>query len=238
MQARPALSISRYGMRARCSFKRERVGPLSPHAGRGKVRGRSEERRDYTTLSRALGYAPRSRAEEEASSSCGASRSDRPLTSPLTGRWGEGASAFAPNATKLMHAADLSSVLVEPAAPYRCSKHSYRGKMMSQHVAVLMGGWSAEREVSLRSGAACAKALENEGFRVTPIDVGRDIAEVLGRLKPDVVFNALHGRFGEDGHSGHPLRESCISPIPIRACSLRPWRCARTWRRPSWRRRA
>jgi D-alanine-D-alanine ligase len=70
---------------------------------------------------------------------------------------------------------------------------------MSQHVAVLMGGWSAEREISLRSGVACAKALEDEGFRVSSIDVGRDIAEVLGRLKPDVAFNALHGRFGEDG---------------------------------------
>jgi D-alanine-D-alanine ligase len=70
---------------------------------------------------------------------------------------------------------------------------------MSQHVAVLMGGWSAEREVSLRSGAACAKALEEEGFRVTRVDVGHDLAEVLGRLKPDVAFNALHGRFGEDG---------------------------------------
>ena len=70
---------------------------------------------------------------------------------------------------------------------------------MSQHVAVLMGGWSAEREVSLRSGAACAKALENEGFAVTCIDVTRDIAETLDRLKPDVAFNALHGRFGEDG---------------------------------------
>ncbi len=70
---------------------------------------------------------------------------------------------------------------------------------MSQHVAVLMGGWSAEREVSLRSGTACAKALEEEGFRVTCIDVARDIAEILGRLKPDIAFNALHGRFGEDG---------------------------------------
>ena len=70
---------------------------------------------------------------------------------------------------------------------------------MSQHVAVLMGGWSVEREVSLRSGAGCAKALEEEGFRVTCVDVGHDLAEVLGRLKPDVAFNALHGRFGEDG---------------------------------------
>jgi D-alanine-D-alanine ligase len=70
---------------------------------------------------------------------------------------------------------------------------------MSQHVAVLMGGWSAEREVSLRSGAACAAALESEGFRVTRIDVARDVADVLARLKPDVAFNALHGRVGEDG---------------------------------------
>ena len=70
---------------------------------------------------------------------------------------------------------------------------------MSKHVAVLMGGWSVEREVSLNSGAACARALEGQGFRVTRLDVQRDIAEVLAKLKPDVAFNALHGRFGEDG---------------------------------------
>jgi len=69
----------------------------------------------------------------------------------------------------------------------------------AKHVAVLMGGWSAEREVSLNSGEACAKALQEEGFQVTPIDVQRDIAGVLEKLKPDVAFNALHGRFGEDG---------------------------------------
>ena len=62
-----------------------------------------------------------------------------------------------------------------------------------------MGGWSVERPVSLNSGKACAAALEGEGYRVTPIDVQRDIAEVLAKLKPDAVFNALHGRFGEDG---------------------------------------
>ncbi len=67
------------------------------------------------------------------------------------------------------------------------------------HVAVLMGGWSAEREVSLRSGAACAKALEGEGYRVTLIDVDRDLAAKLKEVSPDVCFNALHGRFGEDG---------------------------------------
>ncbi len=70
---------------------------------------------------------------------------------------------------------------------------------MTQHVAVLMGGWSAEREVSLRSGAACAAALEGEGYRVTRIDVARDVGDVLARLKPDIAFNALHGRVGEDG---------------------------------------
>jgi D-alanine-D-alanine ligase len=70
---------------------------------------------------------------------------------------------------------------------------------MSKHVAVLMGGWSAERDVSLRSGTACAAALARLGYRVSPIDVARDIAAVLGDLKPDVALNVLHGRPGEDG---------------------------------------
>ncbi len=70
---------------------------------------------------------------------------------------------------------------------------------MSKHVAVLMGGWSAERDVSLRSGRACADALERKGYRVTRVDVGRDIATVLGTLKPDAALNVLHGRPGEDG---------------------------------------
>jgi D-alanine-D-alanine ligase len=69
-----------------------------------------------------------------------------------------------------------------------------------KHVAVLMGGWSAEREVSLRSGAACADALERGGgYKVMRVDVGRDIAAVLTGLKPDVALNLLHGRPGEDG---------------------------------------
>jgi D-alanine-D-alanine ligase len=68
-----------------------------------------------------------------------------------------------------------------------------------KHVAVLMGGWSAEREVSMWSGEACAGALERVGYRVTRIDVGRDIARVLTGLKPDVALNLLHGRPGEDG---------------------------------------
>lgn len=70
---------------------------------------------------------------------------------------------------------------------------------MSKHVAVLMGGWSAEREVSLRSGEGCARALEESGYRITRVDVGRDVAEVLSRLRPDAAFNALHGCPGEDG---------------------------------------
>src|SRR4051794_22676621 len=68
-----------------------------------------------------------------------------------------------------------------------------------KHVAVLMGGWSAERPVSLNSGRECADNLEAAGYRVTRIDVERDVAEVLQKLKPDVAFNALHGPFGEDG---------------------------------------
>jgi D-alanine-D-alanine ligase len=70
---------------------------------------------------------------------------------------------------------------------------------MSKHVAVLMGGWSAEREISLRSGTACAAALTKVGYRVTPVDVGRDVATVLAALKPDAALNLLHGRPGEDG---------------------------------------
>src|SRR5262245_16241853 len=73
------------------------------------------------------------------------------------------------------------------------------GGVLSKHVAVLMGGWSSERPVSLSSGTACADALEAEGFRVTRVDVKRDVAEVLASLRPDVAFNALHGPYGEDG---------------------------------------
>lgn len=66
-------------------------------------------------------------------------------------------------------------------------------------VAVLKGGWSAERDVSLRSGAAVAEALRGEGYSVTEIDVGRDLPQRLAELQPEACFNALHGRFGEDG---------------------------------------
>jgi D-alanine-D-alanine ligase len=70
---------------------------------------------------------------------------------------------------------------------------------MKKHVAVLMGGWSAEREISLRSGKTCAEALSRLGYQATRIDVGRDIAAVLATVKPDVALNVLHGRPGEDG---------------------------------------
>lgn len=66
-------------------------------------------------------------------------------------------------------------------------------------IAVLMGGPSAEREVSLVSGCECAVALREEGFEVVEIDAGKDLAARLSDVQPDVVFNALHGRWGEDG---------------------------------------
>jgi D-alanine-D-alanine ligase len=71
--------------------------------------------------------------------------------------------------------------------------------MMQEHVAVLMGGFSSERPVSLSSGTACADELERQGYKVSRVDVGRDICQVLSDLRPDVAFNALHGPFGEDG---------------------------------------
>jgi len=72
---------------------------------------------------------------------------------------------------------------------------------MTKSVAVLMGGWSPEREVSLSSGRECAKALAGRGYKVRAIDVGRDLPAVLRALdpRPDMIFNALHGIGGEDG---------------------------------------
>jgi D-alanine-D-alanine ligase len=72
---------------------------------------------------------------------------------------------------------------------------------MTRNVAVLMGGWSPEREVSLLSGRECAKALADRGYGVRVIDVGRDLPTLLRALEPcpDVIFNALHGIGGEDG---------------------------------------
>ena len=71
--------------------------------------------------------------------------------------------------------------------------------MAAKHVAVLMGGWASERPVSLSSGNACADGLERAGYKVTRVDMDRDVADVLKKLAPDAVFNALHGPFGEDG---------------------------------------
>ncbi len=74
--------------------------------------------------------------------------------------------------------------------------------MKSKHVAVLMGGWSSEREVSLSSGEGVVKALNNLGYSVKAIDVKRNLPQLLKELldaKPDVIFNALHGVGGEDG---------------------------------------
>ena len=71
--------------------------------------------------------------------------------------------------------------------------------MAAKHVAVLMGGWASERPVSLSSGNACADGLERAGYKVTRVDMDRDVADVLKKLAPDAVFNALHGPFGDDG---------------------------------------
>ena len=68
-----------------------------------------------------------------------------------------------------------------------------------KRVAVLLGGRSAERNVSLSSGRECANALRGEGYEVIEIDAGLDLAERLHEARPDAVFNALHGRWGEDG---------------------------------------
>ncbi len=69
----------------------------------------------------------------------------------------------------------------------------------SPRIAVLMGGFSAERDVSLVSGAACAKALRTAGYNVSEVDCGPDLPAQLTALRPDICFNALHGRWGEDG---------------------------------------
>lgn len=69
----------------------------------------------------------------------------------------------------------------------------------NKHIAVLMGGFNSEREVSINSGNAVYDALIQMNYRATKIDFGRDIVEKLAQVKPDIVFNALHGRYGEDG---------------------------------------
>jgi D-alanine-D-alanine ligase len=74
-----------------------------------------------------------------------------------------------------------------------------RGRFKGKRVAVLLGGLSAEREISVQSGRAVERALRSLGYRVTTVRVGRDLAARLARLRPAVAFNALHGRYGEDG---------------------------------------
>ncbi len=71
--------------------------------------------------------------------------------------------------------------------------------MKNKNIAVLMGGWNSEREVSLRSGEAVFAALTKLGYRATKIDFSRKIFEQLREVKPDIIFNALHGQYGEDG---------------------------------------
>jgi len=71
--------------------------------------------------------------------------------------------------------------------------------MKNQHIAVLLGGWNSEREVSLRSGEAVYEALIKLGYKATKIDFSREIFEQLKAVKPDIIFNALHGTYGEDG---------------------------------------
>ena len=74
-----------------------------------------------------------------------------------------------------------------------------RSSRTNPKVAVIMGGPSAERDVSLSSGRECAAALRDEGYEVVEVDAGADLAQKLTEIAPDVVFNALHGRWGEDG---------------------------------------
>jgi len=71
--------------------------------------------------------------------------------------------------------------------------------MKNQHIVVLLGGWNSEREVSLRSGEAVYEALIKLGYKATKIDFSREIFEQLKAVKPDIIFNALHGTYGEDG---------------------------------------
>lgn len=71
--------------------------------------------------------------------------------------------------------------------------------LKNKHIAVLLGGWNSEREVSLNSGKAVFEALNKLGYKATKIDFSRDIFAQLQEVKPDIIFNALHGQYGEDG---------------------------------------
>ena len=104
-------------------------------------------------------------------------------------------------------------------------------------VAVLMGGLSAEREVSLSSGHECAKALRVAGYDVVAVDAGRDLAARLQDIKPDCAFNALHGRYGEDG-CVQGLLEWLEIPYTILGCWPRPLPWTKPPPRPLTQRRA
>jgi len=81
----------------------------------------------------------------------------------------------------------------------RLLQNQIKINMKNKHIAVLLGGWNSEREVSLRSGEAVFEALCKLGYKATKIDFSRKIFEQLQEVKPDILFNALHGQFGEDG---------------------------------------
>ena len=103
---------------------------------------------------------------------------------------------------------------------------------MSKHVAVLMGGWSAEREVSLRSGKACADALSAPAI-ASPASMSAATSRPCSTpLKPDVALNVLHGRPGEDGTLQGILEILGIPYTPFRRAWPRRWRCRRT--SPRW----
>ena len=102
-----------------------------------------------------------------------------------------------------------------------------------KRVAVLLGGLSAEREVSLVSGKACANALREEGFDVVEIDAGHDVAEQLRKATPDAAFNALHGRWGEDGCVQGVLELLQVPYTHSGVCASAISPRARTSKRPS-----
>ena len=104
---------------------------------------------------------------------------------------------------------------------------------MTTSVAVLLGGWSAERDVSLSSGRECADALVRAGYDVREIDMNGDVATLISQLedpRPDVVFNALHGRWGEDGieldarlaASAHDVHRRLTRPVVHRRVPCAP----------------
>src|SRR5438270_672875 len=105
------------------------------------------------------------------------------------------ASCFA--RAKWWNGPSMSSVTPIATAKCRTDRPSMNKNL---HVVVLMGGWSSEREVSLTSGKGVAAALRERGWsNVTELDMGRDVGARLAELKPNIVFNALHGTPGEDG---------------------------------------